>query len=216
MNEYYLLGPPGVGKGTQAAHVVSKFNIPHISTGDMFRAAIKEGTEYGLEAKKYMEAGKLVPDEVTINIVRERLGKDDCKKGYLLDGFPRTIPQAEALDKICEELNLPIQKVINLTADKELLLRRITGRRVCRNCGSIYHIETLRSKVEGKCDNCGGELYQRADDSVEKVKVRLEVYESQTAPLIEYYRNKGLLVDIPSTGSVEEVGELIDKSLEDN
>ncbi len=118
-----FLGPPGVGKGTQAAHVVSKFNIPHISTGDMFRAAIKEGTEYGLEAKKYMEAGKLVPDEVTINIVRERLGKDDCKKGYLLDGFPRTIPQAEALDKICEELNLPIQKVINLTADKELLLR---------------------------------------------------------------------------------------------
>lgn len=211
-----FLGPPGVGKGTQAAHVVSKFNIPHISTGDMFRAAIKEGTEYGLEAKKYMEAGKLVPDEVTINIVRERLGKDDCKKGYLLDGFPRTIPQAEALDKICEELNLPIQKVINLTADKELLLRRITGRRVCRNCGSIYHIETLRSKVEGKCDNCGGELYQRVDDSVEKVKVRLEVYESQTAPLIEYYRNKGLLVDIPSTGSVEEVGELIDKSLEDN
>ena len=140
----------------------------------MLIAAIKEGTEYGLEAKKYMEAGKLVPDEVTINIVRERLGKDDCKKGFLLDGFPRTIPQAEALDKICEELNLPIQKVINLTADKELLLRRITGRRVCRNCGSIYHIETLRSKVEGKCDNCGGELYQRLMTQLKKLKLDLK------------------------------------------
>lgn len=211
-----FLGPPGVGKGTQAAHVVSKFKIPHISTGDMFRAAIKNGTEYGLEAQKYMVAGNLVPDEVTINIVRERLAQDDTRHGYLLDGFPRTIAQAEALDQICEELDLPVKKVINLIADNDLLIRRITGRRVCRNCGAIYHVETLPSKVEGKCDKCDGELFQRSDDSLEKVKVRLEVYETQTAPLIEYYRNKGLLVDVPALGSVEQINELIEKSLEDN
>jgi adenylate kinase len=209
-----FLGPPGVGKGTQASKLVSKHQIPHISTGDMFRTAIKNNTTYGLEAQKFMEAGRLVPDEVTIAIVKERLAQDDCKKGYLLDGFPRTIAQAEALDKICEELNLPIQKVINLQADNELLIKRITGRRVCKNCGEIYHVQTLRSKVEGKCDKCGGELYQRADDSLEKVSVRLDVYVKQTKPLINYYLNKGLLVDIDALDSIDAINERIEKALE--
>jgi adenylate kinase len=209
-----FLGPPGVGKGTQATRFVTKHQIPHISTGDMFRAAIKNGTQYGLEAQKFMEAGRLVPDEVTIAIVKERLAQDDCKKGYLLDGFPRTIAQAEALDKICEELNIPIQKVINLQADNELLIRRITGRRVCKNCGEIYHVETLKPTVEGKCDKCGGELYQRADDSLEKVSVRLDVYVQQTKPLISYYESKGLLVNINALDSIDAINERIEKALE--
>ncbi len=188
-----LLGPPGAGKGTQAELLLKRFSIPHISTGDIFRAAIKEGTPLGTEAKRYMDSGQLVPDEVVIGIVKERLLKDDCKNGFLLDGFPRTVPQADSLDGFLNENGKKVDAVINIEVDSSILLKRLTGRRVCRNCAAVYHIETKKSKVDGICDHCGGEVYQRADDTPETVSKRLEVYNSQTEPLIAYYRNKGVL-----------------------
>lgn len=188
-----LLGPPGAGKGTQAELLLKRFSIPHISTGDIFRAAIKEGTPLGTEAKRYMDSGQLVPDEVVIGIVKERLLKDDCKNGFLLDGFPRTVPQADSLDGFLKENDKKVDAVINIEVDSSILLKRLTGRRVCRNCAAVYHIETKKSKVDGVCDHCGGEVYQRADDTPETVSKRLEVYNSQTEPLIAYYRNKAVL-----------------------
>ncbi|KKM12652.1 adenylate kinase [Clostridiales bacterium PH28_bin88] len=191
-----LMGPPGAGKGTQAEVLTSKLEVPHISTGDMFRKAIKEGTELGRKAKEYMDAGQLVPDEVTIGIVRERLNEPDCAKGFLLDGFPRTVPQAEALDRILASTGRGLDAVLNIEVPREKLVDRLTGRRVCRACGATYHVLFNPPKAGGVCDHCGGELYQRSDDTVETVENRLDVYERQTAPLIAYYRDKGLLQSI--------------------
>ncbi len=200
-----LMGPPGAGKGTQAEKLTELFNIPHISTGDMFRKAQKDGTELGLKAKSYMEKGQLVPDEVTIGIVRERLAEEDCKSGFLLDGFPRTVQQADALDQILADLDTCLDAVINIEVAKDFLVERLTGRRVCRGCGATYHVKFNAPKVEGVCDKCGGELYQRADDTIETVGNRLDVYAEQTAPLMDYYAAKGLLKNIDGSQSVEQV-----------
>ena len=188
-----LMGPPGAGKGTQAKILIKKYDIPHISTGDMFREAIKQGTPLGKLAASYINDGHLVPDDVTIGLVKERLSKDDCAKGYLLDGFPRTIVQAEALEKLTEEINRPIKYVINIDTPKEELVARICGRRVCKKCGAPYHIINVKPKVDGVCDICGGELIQRPDDNEEALNTRLEAYTKQTKPLLEYYEKKGLL-----------------------
>lgn len=200
-----LMGPPGAGKGTQAKKIIATYHIPHISTGDMFREAIAAKTPAGVLAQGYIEKGLLVPDDVTIDLVKERLAKDDCAKGFLLDGFPRTIPQAEALEKLTKEINRPISAVVNITADKEVLVKRITGRRVCKECGAPFHIETLKPKVEGVCDYCGGELMQRKDDTLESLAVRLEAYENQTLPLVKFYEDKKLLHNIDGLIGLENV-----------
>ncbi|NLN15378.1 MAG: adenylate kinase [Tissierellia bacterium] len=209
-----LLGPPGVGKGTQAANIVERYGIPHISTGDILRANIKEGTELGKTAKEYMDKGLLVPDEIVVSIVQDRLTKDDCKEGFLLDGFPRTVEQAEALDKALDEMGIKLDKVVNIQADKEVLIERIVGRRICRSCGATYHIKNNPPKVEGICDKCGGELYQREDDTVETVATRIQVYLEQTQPLIDFYRQKGLILDVDGTQPIEEVFNTIVKAIE--
>ena len=200
-----LMGPPGAGKGTQAEKLVELYQIPHISTGDMFRKAQKDGTELGLRAKEYMEQGQLVPDEVTVGIVRERLAEADCKDGFLLDGFPRTVQQADALDGILKDLGMVLARVINIEVDKAFLVDRLTGRRVCRTCGATFHVVNKAPKVEGVCDKCGGELYQRNDDKIETVSNRLDVYAAQTAPLIEYYQSKGIMSSIDGSKSMEDV-----------
>lgn len=200
-----LMGPPGAGKGTQAEKLVELYQIPHISTGDMFRKAQKDGTELGLKAKNYMEKGQLVPDEVTVGIVKERLAEEDCKDGFLLDGFPRTVQQADALDGILKELNMALDRVINIEVDKSFLVDRLTGRRVCKACGATFHVINKVPKVEGVCDKCGGELYQRNDDKIETVSSRLDVYAAQTAPLIEYYQSKGIMSSIDGSRSMENV-----------
>jgi adenylate kinase len=191
-----LMGLPGAGKGTQAEKIVDKYGIPHISTGDMFRAAIKEGTELGKQAKSFMDKGALVPDEVTIGIVRERLSKEDCDKGFLLDGFPRTVAQAEALENILTDLNKKIDYVINIDVNQDILMERLTGRRICKSCGSTYHLIFNPPAKEGICDRCGGELYQRADDNAETVQNRLQVNIEQTKPLLNFYETKGYLQNI--------------------
>lgn len=193
-----LLGAPGAGKGTQAVRLAKRYNIPHISTGDIFRSNIKERTPIGIVAKSYIDKGQLVPDEVTIQIVKERLEKDDCKNGYLLDGFPRTVSQAEALDGFSE-----IDSVVNIDVPLNKLMRRITGRRVCGKCGESYHIDYLDGST--LCRKCDGELIQRADDNEETVGKRLEVYEKQTAPLIDHYKSKGKLIDIDGDGDIDSV-----------
>ncbi|MBQ2432107.1 MAG: adenylate kinase [Peptococcaceae bacterium] len=200
-----LMGPPGAGKGTQAEKLVDLYQIPHISTGDMFRKAQKDGTELGLKAKSYMDQGQLVPDEVTVGIVKERLAEADCKEGFLLDGFPRTVQQADALDTILAELDIALDCVVNIEVDKAFLVDRLTGRRVCRTCGATYHIANKAPKVEGVCDKCGGELYQRGDDTIETVSNRLDVYAAQTAPLIDYYKSKGIMSSIDGSKSMEDV-----------
>lgn len=193
-----LMGPPGAGKGTLAKQLKETLDLVHISTGDMFREAIKEGTDLGKLAASYINRGDLVPDDVTIGIVKERLAKDDCAKGFLLDGFPRTLPQAEALKKLSSEIARPIEVVVNLDCDENELIRRISGRRVCKQCGAPFHVETMKPKVEGVCDLCGGELYQRKDDNEEALRVRLEHYVHDTKPLLDYYQNEGLLVNFDS------------------
>ena len=193
-----LMGPPGAGKGTLAKQLKEAFNLVHISTGDMFRDAIKAQTELGILAQKYINDGHLVPDEVTIGLVKERLSQPDCDAGFLLDGFPRTLPQAEALQEISKEISRPIDTVINLDCDNEELIRRISGRRVCKNCGAPYHVVTMKPKVEGVCDLCGGPLYQRKDDNEEALKVRLGHYVSETKPLLDYYQKLGLLENFNS------------------
>ncbi|MFY9996883.1 MAG: adenylate kinase [Mesobacillus sp.] len=200
-----LMGLPGAGKGTQADKIVVKYNIPHISTGDMFRAAIKEGTELGLKAKSFMDKGELVPDEVTIGIVRERLSKDDCGKGFLLDGFPRTVAQAEALDTMLADLDKKIDFVINIDVDQSILMERLTGRRICKNCGATYHLVFNPPSEEGVCDRCGGELYQRADDNAETVQNRLDVNIQQTKPLLNFYEDKGYLRNINGQQDIDKV-----------
>jgi len=199
------MGLPGAGKGTQAEKIVEKYNIPHISTGDMFRAAIKDGTELGLQAKSFMDKGELVPDEVTIGIVRERLSKDDCNNGFLLDGFPRTVPQAEALETILTDLDKKIDYVINIEVNSEILLERLTGRRICKECGSTYHLVFNPPAQEGKCDKCGGELYQRADDNAETVGTRLQVNIEQSKPLLDFYQEKGYLRNINGQQEINKV-----------
>ncbi|MCR3954742.1 MAG: adenylate kinase [Gudongella sp.] len=200
-----LLGPPGAGKGTQASAIVEKYNIPHISTGDIFRANIKEGTALGQEAKAYMDKGLLVPDELVVSIVKDRLLKDDCKEGFLLDGFPRTVGQAEALDSELAKMGIKLDRVININADPEILIERAVGRRICRECGATYHVKYNPPEVEGVCDKDGGELYQRDDDTEETVTTRINVYMEQTEPLIDYYKNQGLLMDVDGTKAIDEV-----------
>ncbi len=216
MYRLILLGPPGVGKGTLASDLSVKYNVPHISTGSIFRRCIREETPLGLRAKEYMDKGELVPDEIVINIVTDRLGEEDCAKGFLLDGFPRTVYQAEELDKYLNSKGLSIDKVIDLRADRELLMRRMIGRRVCRSCGQIYHVVTMPTKKEGVCDRCGGETYQRADDTEETVKNRFVVYQSQTAPLIDYYSNAGNLLPIDGSGRPEETLNMTLAALHDD
>ena len=200
-----LMGPPGAGKGTQAEKLVAEFPIPHISTGDMFRAAVKNGTEMGKEAKKYMDAGGLVPDAVTIGIVRDRLGEADCAKGFILDGFPRTAEQAVALDGILKDLGIKLTAAVNINVPDGDLVNRVTGRRICKSCGATYHVTFNPPKVEGVCDKCGGNLYQRDDDKEETVKKRLEAYHSQTAPLIAYYDKQGVYKEIDGTQHIDKV-----------
>lgn len=202
-----LMGPPGAGKGTQAANLVKKFDIPHISTGDMFRAAVKEGTELGKQAKACMDSGKLVPDEVTIGIVKERLAKADCKKGFILDGFPRTVEQADALNGILDELGMKLTRVLNIHVPAEDLIERAIGRRICKKCGATYHVKFNPTKVENVCDECGGELYQRKDDNEETMKNRLSVYEASTRPLIEYYTKAGVYTEVDGRQPIEKVTE---------
>ena len=209
-----LMGLPGAGKGTQAEKIVEKYAIPHISTGDMFRAAIKEGTELGLKAKAFMDEGKLVPDEVTIGIVRERLSQPDCEKGFLLDGFPRTVPQAEALDSILEELDRPVEHTINIEVEKEELIARLSGRRICKTCGASYHLIFNPPAVEGKCDKDGGELYTRADDNPETVANRLEVNRNQAQPLLDFYQAKGVLTNIDGQQDINKVFADLDALLQ--
>ena len=205
-----LMGLPGAGKGTQADKIVEKYAIPHISTGDMFRAAINEGTELGLQAKSFMDQGALVPDEVTIGIVRERLAKPDCEKGFLLDGFPRTVAQASALEEIMKDLGKKIDYVLNINVDSGLLLKRLTGRRICKECGATYHLEFNPPAKADVCDKCGGELYQRSDDNEETVANRLDVNIKQTKPLLDFYEELGYLQSINGEQDINKVFADID------
>ncbi|MGQ9779025.1 MAG: adenylate kinase [Bacillota bacterium] len=208
-----LLGPPGAGKGTQAKLISARHGIPHISTGDIFRAAIAEGTPLGRQAREFLDRGALVPDEIVIGIVTERLGAEDCRPGFLLDGFPRTLPQAEALDRYLAATGRTLTAVLALEVGEEVLIRRLGGRRVCRACGAPYHIETNPPREEGRCDRCGGELYQRDDDRPATVRERLRVYEAQTRPLLDYYEERGLLKRIQADGGIEEVDAAIERAL---
>lgn len=208
-----LMGPPGAGKGTQAAQLVEKYHISHISTGDMFRAAVKEGTELGKQAKACMDAGQLVSDDITIGIVKERIAKPDCQQGFILDGFPRTTHQADALDRCLSELGIRLDRVINITVRDAELAHRMTGRRICKGCGATYHISFNPPAKQGICDVDGGELYQRADDSEETVNKRLAVYKAQTQPLIEYYQDKGLYTEINGEQPIDKVFTDIVQSL---
>ena len=208
-----MLGAPGAGKGTQAKKISAKYNIPHISTGDIFRANIKEGTELGKKAKEYMDQGLLVPDELVLDLIVDRLGKDDCKKGYVLDGFPRTIPQAEALEKALGEQGEKIDYALNIDVPDENIINRMSGRRACVGCGATYHLIYAPTKVEGICDVCGKELILRDDDKPETVKKRLDVYHEQTKPLIDYYENAGTLRTLDGTIDIEDVFQTIVKIL---
>jgi adenylate kinase len=200
-----FMGPPGAGKGTQAERIVSRFGIPHISTGDAFRQAMQEGTPLGLKAKEYVSQGLLVPDEITNGIVRERLAQPDCARGFLLDGFPRTLAQAETLDEILAGIGRSIDHVVYLKVDRDLLFIRLTGRRICKACGEIYHTKFRPPQKEGVCDKCGGELMQRADDSEEKVGTRLDEYFTKTEPVLKYYDAKGLLREVDGERDIDEV-----------
>jgi len=208
-----LLGPPGAGKGTQAKMLVDRYGIPQISTGEILRDNLKAKTELGLEAKKYMDEGRLVPDEVVIGIIANRIREDDCQKGYMLDGFPRTVAQAEALDKILSDRGSGIDHVISIEVPSEELMGRLTGRRTCRKCGQGYHVIFDPPKNEGVCGKCGGELYQRDDDNEETVGNRLKVYADQTQPLINYYQDKGLVRSIEGVGLIKEIFERVVKVL---
>jgi adenylate kinase len=200
-----LVGPPGAGKGTQAVHLALHYKIPHISTGDIFRANLKDGTALGILAKSYMEKGELVPDSVTNEMVKDRLNQGDLSNGFLLDGFPRNVFQAEVLRAILAEKQTPLDAVLELAIDDEEIIRRISGRRICRNCGASFHLTNTPSKVDGVCDNCQGELYQREDDKEEVVARRLQVYAEQTKPIIAFYRNEGLLISTTAIGEVSEI-----------
>lgn len=209
-----LLGPPGAGKGTQADGITSKYDIPHISTGDIFRKNIKEGTELGKQAQDYMNKGLLVPDSLVVAIVEDRLKEDDTKSGFLLDGFPRTVVQAEALDVVLSNMNTSLDKVVNIKVDSNILVERAVGRRICKNCAATYHIKFNPSKVEGVCDKCDGELYQRSDDNEATVSKRVNVYFDETSPLINYYSERNKLVEIHGEQDINKVFDDIIKALE--
>jgi adenylate kinase len=200
-----LVGPPGAGKGTQAAFIAQARSIPKISTGDIFRANVRQGTELGVKAKTFMDAGDLVPDEVTIEMVRNRLAEDDAVKGFLLDGFPRNVPQAEVLGVMLDGMGTRLDVVLELVVDDDEVVRRLSGRRTCRACGHIWHLDFDPPSVEGLCDRCGGDLFQRDDDQAQTVRHRLEVYADQTSPLVAYYAEKGILIGIDATGPVDNV-----------
>ncbi|MCL7459203.1 adenylate kinase [Micromonospora peucetia] len=200
-----LVGPPGAGKGTQAEFIAAHLSVPKISTGDIFRSNVSQGTPLGVEAKRYMDAGELVPDEVTINMVRDRLAEPDASEGFLLDGFPRTTPQAAALDKLLADLGTALDLVLELVVDDDEVIRRLSGRRTCRGCGKIWHVEFDATSREGICDRCGAELFQRDDDKPETIATRLREYADKTAPLVDYYGAQGKLVGIDATGPVEDV-----------
>ncbi len=210
-----FLGLPGAGKGTQAALLAEKYDIPHISTGDMFREAVKEETELGKKAKEYMDAGELVPDQVTIGIVRERLAQEDCRRGFILDGFPRTIAQAEALDQVLEELDRELDLALLIAAPEAELIERLTGRRVCQSCGATYHVKFDPPEVEGVCDECGGSLEQREDDKPETVKKRLEVNRKKTDRMVDFYSSKGILTEIDARGEIAAIHQQIIRLIED-
>jgi len=206
-------GPPGAGKGTQAKKIVAKFNVPQISTGEIFRAAMKEGTEMGLKAKSYIDKGDLVPDEIVVGIVADRLKEADCEAGFLLDGFPRTLPQADALADVLKEMNRTLNHVVQLDVPDSELMKRLTGRRVCKACGEEFHVMFKVPKVEGTCDKCGGDVYQRSDDNEESIGKRLTEYHRQTKPLIEYYRERNVLLEVNGLGTMDEVFERIESAL---
>jgi len=208
-----FLGAPGAGKGTQAVMLAEKLNLEQVASGDLFRQALQKETELGIKAKSYMEKGQLVPDEITIQMVLERLSAPDCENGAILDGFPRNIQQAEALDKAMAQQSKAIDKVVYINVAQEELIKRLGGRWICRNCQAPYHAVDSPPRVEGKCDRCGGELYQRADDTVETVKKRLEVYSAETSPLIEYYNRAGKLVEVNGSGGVAEVNQRLAAAL---
>ena len=204
-----MLGAPGAGKGTQAKQIADKYSIPHISTGDIFRANIKNGTELGKKAKQYMDQGALVPDELTCDLVMDRIQQDDCKNGFVLDGFPRTIPQAEASDAALEKINEKMDYAIDVDVPDENIVNRMSGRRACLNCGATYHLISIPPKVEGICDRCGSEIVLREDDKPETVQKRLKVYHEQTQPLIDYYKNQGILKSVDGTQPMDEVFKAI-------
>lgn len=208
-----FLGPPGAGKGTQAGQLAGRLGVPHVSTGDIFRAAIAEGTPMGRLARPYVESGRYVPDDVVVGIVRERLERDDCRRGFVLDGFPRTVPQAEALDRLLAGWGTALDAAVHLVVDDETLVRRLSGRRVCPRCQAIYHVEVDAAAREGRCARCGEVLVQREDDREETVRQRLAVYREQTEPLVAYYRAREVLVDVDGVGTVEQVAERIDRAL---
>lgn len=208
-----LLGPPGAGKGTQAESIKEEYKLVHISTGDIFRKNMKEQTPLGKKAKEYVDQGQLVPDEITIAMVEDRLNESDVKEGFLLDGFPRSVNQAEALDKILDKLGSKIDKVINIKVDKSILVDRAVGRRICRDCGATYHVEYNPTSKDGVCDKCNGETYQRADDTAETVNNRIDVYEKETLPLVEYYTNKNVLVTIDGVQEISKVFQDIKDAL---
>ncbi len=210
-----LLGAPGAGKGTQAKKLIEKYGIPQISTGDILRKAVADGTPLGKEAKSYMDKGELVPDSVVIGLVKERLAQDDCKKGFILDGFPRNTAQAETLDGVLAEMGMPLQVALSVDVDLDILMKRLTGRRTCRGCGQMYNIYFGPPRKEGVCDKCGGELYQRDDDREETIRKRLEVYEAQTAPLIDYYQGKGILKRVNGEGDINKIFEEVCRILDE-
>jgi adenylate kinase len=209
-----IFGPPGAGKGTQAKYISEEFNVPHISTGDILRENVREGTQLGKKAKEYMDKGALVPDDLLIDLIKERLQKPDTRRGFLLDGYPRTLAQARALDRILDDINKNLDAVVNVDVGANELVRRLGGRLTCRKCGASYNIKTKTPKVPGICDVCGGELYHRADDTEAAIKNRIEVYKKQTQPLIDYYKKKGLLIDIDGEREIDEVRSDIMKALE--
>ncbi len=208
-----LLGGPGAGKGTQAQKLSEKYNAQHIATGDMLRQAVKDETEMGSMAKSYMDKGQLVPDEVVIGIVKDRLSQSDAEAGFVFDGFPRTVPQAQALDELIDELNMPLDAVVNIDTSAEVVIERLSGRRTCRGCQKVYHVTYSAPKEAGICDECGDELYHRDDDKEETIRKRLKVYEEQTAPLLDYYRDSGKMIVVSGDDTIDEVSDAICYSL---
>lgn len=209
-----LLGAPGAGKGTQAKMLIEKYRIPQISTGDILRKAVADGTPLGKEAKVIMDKGELVPDKIVLGLVDERVKQDDCKKGFILDGFPRNTVQAEALDKLLNDIKMPLDSALSVDVPKEDLMKRLTGRRTCKSCQQMYNVYYTPPKKEGACDKCGGELFQRGDDKEETIKKRLDVYDAQTAPLIDYYQRKGILKSVIGTGSIDGIFKKVCNILE--